>query len=92
MTFNINEGVADFRRTHKAMIVCLCEGVSDREVRSACRKGASNLKKIERACGAGGGCGGCHRQLHDILDETTTERASRAKVVRAALPLLVLGG
>ncbi|HWP66396.1 MAG TPA: (2Fe-2S)-binding protein [Candidatus Limnocylindria bacterium] len=41
------------------MILCLCQGVSEREVAEAVARGASTLSEVRRACGAGGDCGAC---------------------------------
>lgn len=73
------------------MIVCLCEGVSDREIKSAAKSGARSLKQVTRSCGAGGGCGACHRQIEEIVDQCSAERRP-SLTLRAALPVLVLGG
>lgn len=51
------------------MIVCLCQGVSDKKVRRAVAEGATSRKKVTRACGAGAGCGGCHSSIREIIDE-----------------------
>jgi len=49
------------------MVVCLCQGVSDKQVREAIAKGASTRKNVTRACGAGAGCGGCHESIREII-------------------------
>lgn len=49
------------------MIVCLCEGVSDKEVRMAIAEGASTLKAIGSVCGAGTGCRLCRPYLRQML-------------------------
>jgi bacterioferritin-associated ferredoxin len=54
------------------MIVCLCEGVSDRKVRRAIERGARSIDDVTAACRAGAGCGGCHRTIADMLDEAST--------------------
>jgi bacterioferritin-associated ferredoxin len=41
------------------MIVCHCLGVSEREIRSAVRGGASTRREVARSCGAGSRCSGC---------------------------------
>jgi len=56
------------------MIVCLCEGVSDRDVRRVVRQGACNLGALQRACRAGGDCGACRPQLRRMLRETEPDR------------------
>ena len=49
------------------MIICHCEAVSDRAIRTAIRGGASDLDAITANCGAGGGCGGCHARITRLL-------------------------
>ena len=59
------------------MIVCLCKGVSDRQVRQAIGEGHTSLKAIARRCGAGTGlnCGACHESLRAMITETTVKKA-----------------
>ena len=66
------------------MIVCLCQGVSDKKVRRAVAEGATSRKKVTRACGAGAGCGGCHSSIREIIDEHRA--ASRCEDDQASLP------
>jgi bacterioferritin-associated ferredoxin len=53
------------------MIVCVCEAVSDREVRATRDAGAQSLEAIAEATGAGAGCGCCHGTIAKILAEGT---------------------
>ena len=41
------------------MIICLCKGVSHRDVDAAIAAGAETVAAIGRTCGAGTGCRGC---------------------------------
>ena len=50
----------------RIMIVCVCRGVSDREVRRAVAAGAACLETLER-CGIGGDCRGCESMLRDMI-------------------------
>jgi bacterioferritin-associated ferredoxin len=49
------------------MLVCVCRGVSDREVREVLARGASTLRDVGRACGAGTDCGSCRDLLRQML-------------------------
>ena len=49
------------------MIVCLCEGVSDRRVRQEVKSGAKTWREVERRCGAGGSCGMCRPMVRDLI-------------------------
>jgi bacterioferritin-associated ferredoxin len=51
------------------MIVCVCRGVSEREVREAVRCGARTLADVSRSCdGAGGDCGSCLARIQRHLE------------------------
>jgi bacterioferritin-associated ferredoxin len=49
------------------MIVCLCEGVSSREIELAVKDGAQRLEEVAESCHAGIGCGACHEQILEIV-------------------------
>jgi bacterioferritin-associated ferredoxin len=49
------------------MIVCHCNGVSDRAIRRSVRAGAVTPDLVARACGAGACCGGCRGAVQEIL-------------------------
>jgi len=50
------------------MIVCICRGASEREVRNAVGAGANCLEKLQK-CGIGGDCGSCEDLLRDLMIE-----------------------
>lgn len=49
------------------MIVCVCKGVSDREIRRAMDAGVLSVSALARQCGAGTECGSCCPALQDML-------------------------
>jgi bacterioferritin-associated ferredoxin len=49
------------------MILCLCEGVSDRAVQQAIGQGCSTVRAIASTCGAGRQCGSCVCDLRRML-------------------------
>lgn len=55
-------------------MVCLCNRVAERKVRRAISTGASTIDEIIEACGAGGGCTGCHPTIERMLDEPVAVR------------------
>jgi len=59
------------------MIICQCNGVSDRTIRKAVRDGAGNRNDVVRACAAGMACGGCMPAIEEII-ETEQERIARS--------------
>jgi bacterioferritin-associated ferredoxin len=61
------------------MIICQCNGVSDRAIRKAVRDGASNRNDVVRACTAGEACGGCAPAIDEII-AAEQERISRSSL------------
>ena len=51
------------------MIVCLCRGVSEREIRRVVGAGANTAEAIGAASGAGGDCGACRPMLAELVVE-----------------------
>lgn len=49
------------------MLVCHCNGVSDRTVRRVVRDGALSVAEVGRACGAGTCCRGCSSTIDRII-------------------------
>jgi bacterioferritin-associated ferredoxin len=66
------------------MIICQCNGVSDRTIRKAVRNGASNRSDVVRACTAGKDCGGCATAIDEIIE------AERERIARPGLTVLEL--
>jgi bacterioferritin-associated ferredoxin len=58
------------------MLVCHCQGLSDRDVRQAVRSGARSRGQVTRSCGAGGRCGGCRPLIEEILADELSADAS----------------
>jgi bacterioferritin-associated ferredoxin len=51
------------------MIVCICKRVSERQVKAAIDGGAVTVEAVGRACHAGTGCGACHEQIREYIDD-----------------------
>lgn len=49
------------------MVVCLCQGVSEKTVRASIDEGARTRQQVTEACGAGDGCGTCHRTIKTLI-------------------------
>jgi bacterioferritin-associated ferredoxin len=57
------------------MIVCLCRGVSDRDIRAVVAAGACSPEAVAAQCGAGSDCGSCMLWLADLLGESEATAA-----------------
>jgi len=69
------------------MIICQCNGISDRAIRKAIRDGASDRNDVVRACMAGTACGGCVPTIDEIIE---VERERNAGSALAALELAIV--
>jgi bacterioferritin-associated ferredoxin len=68
----------------RALIVCSCHAVTDREIRRLARAGASTARDVANSCGAGSACGGCRSTVVAILEEVETPHAARAPLSAAS--------
>lgn len=51
------------------MYVCLCNGFTCRDVRSAIGSGARSVGAVYRACGVKPNCGRCKETIRELLNE-----------------------
>ena len=51
------------------MYVCVCNAITDKQIRRAARNGASSVYELRGALGVAAGCGSCARTAQEILDE-----------------------
>lgn len=56
------------------MLVCHCNGVSDRAIKNAVRRGANSPREAASACGAGTSCGGCRPAIQEIVRSELSQR------------------
>ncbi len=50
------------------MIVCVCRGVSERQVEAVVAAGATTIDEVSRACGAASDCGACHHMVTALVE------------------------
>ncbi len=58
------------------MLICHCNGVSDRTIRRVVREGARSVREVGRACGAGTCCQGCSEVIGEIIHTEQRQHAS----------------
>ena len=54
------------------MIVCVCNGVSERDVRAAIDAGCASIEELSQRTGCGTTCGCCREMARDLLAEGPT--------------------
>lgn len=66
------------------MYVCICHGVTDREIRRAAEDGCRDVHALTLRSGCGSGCGSCLSLASEILAEVNASRAFPLPILRAA--------
>ncbi len=59
------------------MYVCLCNGLTDGQVRDAASSGASRPSEVYRACGCAVDCGACSPTLRRIVNDAASRSDER---------------
>jgi len=52
------------------MYVCICNAITDTQIRQAAESGVSNLWELQRELGVASNCGSCKEQASEILRES----------------------
>ena len=52
------------------MYVCVCNAITDKQIRKAAKSGARDLSDLQRQLGAATGCGSCIETVAEILNES----------------------
>lgn len=66
-----------------AMYVCLCNGVTERDIRQTAAAGCRSVAELTMRTGCGAGCGACLPVASQLLDDAHVER-SPADIAHAA--------
>ena len=56
------------------MYVCICNGVTDRQIRDAADAGCGSLTELTMRTGVGANCGSCLASAEALLDEARSVR------------------
>lgn len=60
------------------MYVCICNAVTDKQVRQAARGGCTSLRQLSCQTGCATTCGKCARMAREILVDEMERQAARA--------------
>ena len=55
------------------MYICLCNGLTDRDIKSAVASGAERIANVYESLGAAPQCAKCTVNIRDIIRETITD-------------------
>lgn len=56
------------------MYICICNAVTERQVRECAARGECCLEQLAGCLGVGAGCGRCRAAAAEILDDVRRER------------------
>jgi bacterioferritin-associated ferredoxin len=59
------------------MYICLCHGITDRQIRRAVEQGASSLGEVQLQLPVGGCCGRCESAARELIREHSTQEIQR---------------
>jgi bacterioferritin-associated ferredoxin len=60
------------------MYVCVCHGITDRQIRRAVEQGACSLGEVQMKLPVGGCCGRCEGTARELIREHAEQAAQRA--------------
>ena len=66
------------------MYVCLCHGVTDREIRQAAADGVREIHVLTMRTGAGSNCGSCLPMAAELLADAVAAQAFPLRILQAA--------
>jgi bacterioferritin-associated ferredoxin len=61
----------------RTMIVCLCQRVSDRDIKAAVRSGTACFDRLQDELRVASCCGCCHDCAREVFDSACAEQQSR---------------
>ncbi len=56
------------------MYICVCNAVTDSDIRSAVNGGVRNLKQLRKATGCSSTCGCCKELAVEVLEQALTDK------------------
>jgi bacterioferritin-associated ferredoxin len=67
------------------MYVCICNAITDKQIRAAAKGGTTDLWGLQAELGVASGCGSCKEVASEILAEYRNRRAAGPVVYRPAV-------
>ena len=68
------------------MYVCICHGITDKDIRKAARNGVTSVSQLAAETGATTGCGSCLDMAEDILQQQAVQQPDFLQVLSANKP------
>jgi bacterioferritin-associated ferredoxin len=55
------------------MYICICNAITERQIRACAEQGVCTLSELECQLGVGIGCGRCRQAANDVLNENRSK-------------------
>ena len=66
------------------MYICVCNSVTDSDIRDAAEAGVRNMQQLRMQTGCGINCGKCETMARDVLRDVLVERRQFLNIVAVA--------
>ena len=66
------------------MFVCMCNGITDRQIRAALNDGASSFRELRRQLGVSSQCGTCEAEARALVAEHREQNSAMDLFYQAA--------
>jgi len=60
------------------MLVCICNGISDSEIKKTLQEGAASFEEVHARLGVAGCCGECECYARELVQENLAAAANQA--------------
>ena len=68
------------------MYVCICHGITEKDIQKAAQSGVSTINQLAAETGATTGCGSCLDMAEDILQQQTIQQPDFLQVLSSGKP------
>jgi bacterioferritin-associated ferredoxin len=58
------------------MYICICRGITDRDIKQAADQGITSIQELADSMGVGADCGTCHSHACQVLAAIAGDKAS----------------
>jgi bacterioferritin-associated ferredoxin len=66
------------------MYVCICNAITDTQIREAAERGVRDLWQLQKKLGVASNCGKCKQEAVQILNENKSHRSRSAGTTKSA--------
>ncbi|KAA3638193.1 MAG: bacterioferritin [Proteobacteria bacterium] len=68
------------------MYVCICHGITEKDIQKAARSGVNSISKLASETGATTGCGSCLEMAEDILQQHASQNTDFLQILTPSKP------